>query len=295
MKLPSFQFYPGDWLKDPGLRRASHATKGVWIDILCIMFECDQRGVLATAGQAWTEEEIIRAVGGDRDVTLFALRELLRLEIAKINKSGAIICRRMVRDEEIRKVRQISGRLGGNPHLLNQKAINKNYLNQKLSKTQAKVNQSPNQNPTPSSSSSSSSSIEDKKEKEYKEKELKKHAEEEIQIPESLNTKEFRDELEEYYVFRRQTHKTCSPIQRKMVLKKLAKYDVSIAIQALDDAMAGGWDGVFPESVKLRGNGGKPIKSSEDGILEKEKLQEEWAFKRKVQKDKWDAERLSKL
>ena len=32
MKLPAFQFYPGDWRKDPNLCRCSHAAKGVWID-----------------------------------------------------------------------------------------------------------------------------------------------------------------------------------------------------------------------------------------------------------------------
>lgn len=29
MKLPAFQFYPGDWRKDPNLCRCSHAAKGV--------------------------------------------------------------------------------------------------------------------------------------------------------------------------------------------------------------------------------------------------------------------------
>ena len=30
MKLPAFQFYPGDWRKDPSLCRCSHAAKGGW-------------------------------------------------------------------------------------------------------------------------------------------------------------------------------------------------------------------------------------------------------------------------
>ena len=34
MKLPAFQFYPGDWRKDPNLCRCSHAAKGVWIDMI---------------------------------------------------------------------------------------------------------------------------------------------------------------------------------------------------------------------------------------------------------------------
>lgn len=45
-KLPSFQFYPGDWLKDPDLRICSLAAKGLLIDMLCYMHESQERGVL---------------------------------------------------------------------------------------------------------------------------------------------------------------------------------------------------------------------------------------------------------
>jgi hypothetical protein len=31
-KLPAFMFYPGDWQKDPCLRRCSKAAKSVWMD-----------------------------------------------------------------------------------------------------------------------------------------------------------------------------------------------------------------------------------------------------------------------
>lgn len=111
VKLPSFQFYPGDWLKDAELRRCSHAAKGVWIDMLCLMFECDERGVLATAGRAWTFDEIVRAVGGEPELTLSCLHELLEKRVARRRASlgkpdcsvGAIYSARMVRDEEQRK------------------------------------------------------------------------------------------------------------------------------------------------------------------------------------------------
>lgn len=51
MKLPAFQFYPGDWMKDPELSMCSPATRGIWIDLLCAMHELDRcgeiRGTLA--------------------------------------------------------------------------------------------------------------------------------------------------------------------------------------------------------------------------------------------------------
>ena len=42
-------FYPGDWFKDPALRSVSLAARGLWIDMLCLMFEGDHRGYLPHA------------------------------------------------------------------------------------------------------------------------------------------------------------------------------------------------------------------------------------------------------
>jgi hypothetical protein len=104
VKLPSFQFYPGDWLKDPALRRCNHAEKGVWIDMLCLMWENDEsRGVLITGSQPWSLEEVACAVGGNLDSTKGHLSSLLSKGVAKRRADGAIYCARMVRDEEKRR------------------------------------------------------------------------------------------------------------------------------------------------------------------------------------------------
>lgn len=151
-KLPSFQFYPGDWLKDPNLRRCTPAAKGVWMDLLCIMFECEERGVLATSGQAWTDDEIARAVGGDRAETLACIEELTLKGVANRLPNGALYSKRMVRDENKRKLCVEAGKRGGNPNL---RPPLKGGVNGQ-SKGQSKGGANPN--PTPSSSSSSSSS-----------------------------------------------------------------------------------------------------------------------------------------
>ncbi len=49
-KLPAFQFYPGDWLKDPAVRSLPLEARGLWIDLLCIMHESDRRGYLELNG-----------------------------------------------------------------------------------------------------------------------------------------------------------------------------------------------------------------------------------------------------
>lgn len=58
MKRPAFQFYPGDWRKDANLRRCSPAARGVWMDILCVMHDSDEYGVLR-----WPLKDVAQAAG----------------------------------------------------------------------------------------------------------------------------------------------------------------------------------------------------------------------------------------
>ncbi len=143
-KLPAFQFYPGDWMKDQNLRRSSHGAKGLWIDLMCLMFESEERGVLATNGQPWTDDEIAWAAGGDRTTTLNLLSELIAKGVAARRQDGALFSRRMVRDESKRRKCSEAGKLGGNPTLKgHSKGAVKGHVKPEI---------------TPSSSSSSSSS-----------------------------------------------------------------------------------------------------------------------------------------
>jgi len=103
-KLPAFMFYPGDWQKDPCLRRCSKAAKGVWMDMLCLLFECPSRGVFVDAsGKPWSDEEIAEAIGGDIGANLGYIAELVSKGVAQRDTRGAIFSRRMVRDEQNRR------------------------------------------------------------------------------------------------------------------------------------------------------------------------------------------------
>jgi len=103
-KLPAFMFYPGDWQKDPCLRRCSKAAKGVWMDMLCLLFECPVRGVFVDAsGKPWSDEEIAEAIGGDIGANLGHIAELVSKGVAQRDTRGAIFSRRMVRDEQTRR------------------------------------------------------------------------------------------------------------------------------------------------------------------------------------------------
>lgn len=159
MKLPSFQFYPGDWAKDPNLRRCTHAAKGVWIDILCLMWENEERGVLATAGRAWSDEDIALAVGGDQAVVLVCLQELTLKGAAKRRADGALYSKRLVRDEHKRMLCVEAGKKGGNPNL------KPTLKGQDKGDDKGAVKGDDKRNLTPSSSSSTSSSEEERESK----------------------------------------------------------------------------------------------------------------------------------
>lgn len=45
-RRPSLQFYPADWIKDPDLQMCSMNTIGVWINIMCRMWEVKEEGIL---------------------------------------------------------------------------------------------------------------------------------------------------------------------------------------------------------------------------------------------------------
>jgi uncharacterized phage protein (TIGR02220 family) len=145
MKLPSFQFYPGDWMKDPNLLRCSKAEKGAWIDMLCLLHECEERGVFVTNDIAWTDDEIAQAIGGDKSENLECLAGLLRKGVARRNKSGAIYSARIVRDENKRKLCSEAGKKGGG---------NPTFIGQSKGEDKGAYKGAPKQNTKPSTSSS---------------------------------------------------------------------------------------------------------------------------------------------
>ena len=58
MKRPSFQFYPGDWQANSNLRRCTHAEKGAWLDVMCLLHDQPEYGQLR-----WPLKEIAQAIG----------------------------------------------------------------------------------------------------------------------------------------------------------------------------------------------------------------------------------------
>ena len=139
------QFYVGDWRKDPGVQALNFHDRGVWFEILCIMHESEERGKLMLNGAIMPHDALARLLGLDKQILTTTLTTLLTYGVcSRCDETGAIICRRMIRDENLRKIRAECGKQGGNPNLVNQKSTT--MVNQKS---------------TPSSSLSISTSISD--------------------------------------------------------------------------------------------------------------------------------------
>lgn len=141
MKRPAFQFYPGDWFRDTGLRSCSVAARGVWVDLLCAMHDGEPYGHLSVNGQPLTDQQAAKIVGVTPAVYRRCLAELERAGVSSRTPEGTLFSRRMVRDEEVRERRAAGGILGGNPALKDK------------GKVADKVNHTPNLQPTPASAS----------------------------------------------------------------------------------------------------------------------------------------------
>ncbi len=117
-KLPAFLFFPGDWRRDPGVQQLSFEHRGIWLEILCLMHFCERRGVLLLNGAAMPTDGLARALGLNKQTVESCISTLLATGVASREETtGALVCRRMVKDERLRQIRSRAGRMGGNPAL----------------------------------------------------------------------------------------------------------------------------------------------------------------------------------
>jgi len=113
MKRPAFQFYPGDWRKDVELRSCSLAARGLWIDLMAVMHDCEPYGHLALNGRPMTLPQIAGQISGASAQEIKRLlSELIENGVARTTDSGLIYSKRMVEDEDLRERRANGGQAG---------------------------------------------------------------------------------------------------------------------------------------------------------------------------------------
>lgn len=98
--MPYMQFYPGDWRRDTQVQMASLATRGVWIEMLCCMWDSPDRGKISGAA-----ENLARLIGCSAAEFSAALAELETLKIANVTVCNGFVTvcnRRMIKEEKAR-------------------------------------------------------------------------------------------------------------------------------------------------------------------------------------------------
>ena len=109
--MPAILFYTGDWLKDPAVRCMSLGARGLWIDMLCLMYESPTRGYLSLMdGKPVTAVQLARMVGGTLKEIESLLSEMRGCGTFSVTDDGVMFSRRMVADEELRELKSKAGK-----------------------------------------------------------------------------------------------------------------------------------------------------------------------------------------
>lgn len=235
MKLPAFQFYPGDWRKDPGIQALSFEERGIWVEILCLMHESSPRGKLLLSGKPYPIDRLARALCLSPEVMGKVISDLITLGVAGVcPETGALICKRMIRDDEIIKKRAASGKLGGNPAFKKGES-NPYYPASDKQNDNQDGKQSDKQKITPSSSSSSSDNI-------IPPTPFKP----EPAAPEVLpfDSVAFRDAWSDFKQHRKEIKKKLTPMATKHTLEGLRKIGEARSVAAIRYTISKGWQGI---------------------------------------------------
>ncbi len=115
MKRPAFQFYPADWRRDAALQSCSVAARGLWIELICVMHDCEPYGVLSVNGKPMSAAQVARLVGEQEKVVARLMAELEDAGVCGRDEQGRLFSRRMVKDEGVREARSAGGH-GGAEH-----------------------------------------------------------------------------------------------------------------------------------------------------------------------------------
>lgn len=102
MKLPAFQFYPGDWIRDP-VSGCSLAAQGLWLRMMILAHDSDRYGYLEQNGAAIPPEHIARRCGSPLEQYTSLLLELDAAGVPSRTPEGTLYSRRMVRDAKERE------------------------------------------------------------------------------------------------------------------------------------------------------------------------------------------------
>ena len=99
------------WLSDPRINTLSLMAKGVWVTLLCYMWDSSQRGMLVKPNNApYSLNELVVLLGLTDDESL---QELIDCGVLPLNHKGVYYSADMVKQADISEKRRNAGKKGG--------------------------------------------------------------------------------------------------------------------------------------------------------------------------------------
>jgi len=111
---PAFLFFPNDWLSSPDLNSCSLAAQGLWVRMLCYIYQSPKKGVLLLPSGKQIESKTLAKLCGEEEQKIsILLSELEATGTFSRLEDGTIYCRRVKRESDLIEARREAGRLGG--------------------------------------------------------------------------------------------------------------------------------------------------------------------------------------
>ena len=111
---PAFLFFPNDWLSSPDLNSCSLEAQGLWIKMLCYIYQSPKKGVLLLPSGKQIESKTLAKLCGEEEQKIsILLSELEETGTFSRLEDGTIYCRRVKREGDLIEARREAGRLGG--------------------------------------------------------------------------------------------------------------------------------------------------------------------------------------
>ena len=113
VKYPWMKFFPSDWKKDSCLSKCQPATRGIWIDLICDMYDSSRSGKIS--GTLEQLARIARCTTAEIDLAIKELSNTKTADVTVHHENVTVINRRMYADAKKRE----SDRLRQNKHRRN--------------------------------------------------------------------------------------------------------------------------------------------------------------------------------
>jgi len=113
---PAQQWYWDDWFSAFDVRMCSLGARGLWVDMIGIMWKAEIRGTLTVNGKQIDGKGLAKILGEDEKEVQECLDELEENNVYSRLEDGTIICRRMFKEskrkEDISRIRSKAGKRG---------------------------------------------------------------------------------------------------------------------------------------------------------------------------------------